>query len=87
MHAHIHTQVKCVVLVNCGGCINLLELLQPEEEDVRFFIVDSRRPFELDNVYNQEQVNLVMREGEELEIPSFDDIYTSDMVGVVFVII
>ena len=72
--------------MNCGGCINLLELLQPEEEDVRFFIIDSRRPFELDNVYNQEQVNLVMREGEELEIPSFDDIYTSDVVGVVLVI-
>lgn len=63
--------------------MNLLELLQPEEEDVKFYIIDSRRPLELDNVYNQEQVNLILREGEELEIPSFDDIYASDIVGVV----
>lgn len=32
-------QVKCVVLINCGGCANLLELLQPEE-DVRLYVVD-----------------------------------------------
>ena len=89
------------MLINCGGSLNLLELLQPseqEEEDeesggggamggvrghqgVTFFIVDSRRPLELDNVYNQDQVQVVMREGEELELPGFDDIYASDMVS------
>lgn len=84
------------MLINCGGCLNLLELLQPSEEDeeelsggaggvrghqgVTFFIVDSRRPLELDNVYNQDQVQVVLREGEELELPEFDDIYASDMV-------
>lgn len=46
-----------------------------------FFIVDSQRPLELDNVYNQDQVHVVLREGEELEVPDFDDIYASDMVG------
>ena len=90
--------MKTVVLINCGGCINLLELLQPgndEDEDdqsgaggtrghhgsVTFFVVDSRRPLELDNVYNQDQVHLLLREGEELELPDFDDIYASDMVS------
>ena len=72
-------QVKSVVLINCGGTLNLLELLQPEDESVAFFIVDSRRPFELDNVYNQDQVNIVLREGETLEVPEFDDIYASDV--------
>lgn len=47
---------------------------------VTFFIVDSQRPLELDNVYNQDQVHVVLREGEELEVPDFDDIYASDMV-------
>ena len=82
-----------MVLINCGGCLNLLELLQPGDEDdegsgtggvrghgVTFFIVDSQRPLELDNVYNQDQVHVVLREGEELELPDFDDIYASDMV-------
>ena len=85
-----------MVLINCGGCFNLLELLQPSDTDddtvgsevighhhsrVTFFIVDSQRPFELDNVYNQDQVHVVLREGEELEVPDFDDIYASDMVS------
>jgi cell division control protein 45 len=83
-----------VVLINCGGCLNLLELLQPSDDDdaegsaevrghhsrVTFFIVDSQRPLELDNVYNQDQVHVVLREGEGLEVPDFDDIYASDMV-------
>lgn len=31
--------MKCVVMINCGGCFNVLELLQPEN-DVKFYIVD-----------------------------------------------
>ncbi len=77
---HTHTQVKSVVLVNCGGSINLLELLQPEQDSVTFYVVDSRRPYELDNVYSQDQVQLVVREGEELELPAFEEVYNSDMV-------
>ena len=88
-----------MVLINCGGCLNLLELLQPSDIDgddtegsevrghhsqVTFFIVDSQRPLELDNVYNQDQVHVVLREGEELEVPDFDDIYASDMVRLNF---
>ena len=86
-----------MVLINCGGCLNLLELLQPNSEedeedqngtggtkghhgDVTFYVVDSQRPLELDNVYNQDQVHMVLKEGEELELPDFDDIYASDMV-------
>lgn len=73
-------QLKSVVLINCGGCLNLLELLQPENEEVRFYVLDSRRPLELDNVYNQGQIVLVMREGDKLDVPEFDAIYSSDMV-------
>ena len=78
------TQVKSVVFINCGGCLNLLELLQPENQEVRFFIIDSRRPLELDNVYNQDQIILVVREGDELDVPEFDQIYSSDMVGALY---
>ena len=31
--------MKCVVMINCGGCFNVLELLQPED-DVKFYIID-----------------------------------------------
>ena len=49
-------------------------------QGVTFFIVDSRRPLELDNVYNQDQVTGGAEGREELELPEFDDIYASDMV-------
>lgn len=32
-------KVKSVVMINCGGCLNVLELLQPDE-DIHFYIVD-----------------------------------------------
>lgn len=70
-------QIKHIVLINCGGNINILELLQPQE-DVVFYVIDSHRPLDLDNVYNQDQVKILMKEGETLEIPDFDDIYASD---------
>ena len=35
----VSVQVRCVVLINCGGGINLVELLQPEEH-ISFYVVD-----------------------------------------------
>lgn len=70
-------QFKHIVLINCGGNINILEFLQPEE-DVIFYVIDSHRPLDLDNVYNQDQIKILMKEGETLDIPHFDDIYASD---------
>lgn len=32
-------QVRCVVLINCGGGVNLVELLQPEEH-INIYVVD-----------------------------------------------
>ncbi|KXJ28983.1 cell division control protein 45 homolog [Exaiptasia diaphana] len=67
-------QIKHIFLINCGGNINLLEMLEPDE-DIRFYIADSHRPLHLDNIYNQDQVKILMKEGETLEVPDFDDIY------------
>ena len=38
-HCHVISQVSCVVLINCGGCAKLLELLRPEEH-ILFFVID-----------------------------------------------
>ncbi len=74
-------QVKCIVLINCGGKINLLEFLEPETDEIQFFIIDSHRPLELDNVFNEKQVTIVLREGERLNVPEFDQIYSFEMVS------
>ncbi|CAG9126306.1 unnamed protein product [Plutella xylostella] len=69
-------EVKYVVLVNCGGALDVVDLLQPEE-DVVFFILDSHKPTDVCNVYSDGQVRLVYKDVEE-NIPNFDDIFRDD---------
>ncbi|EDV23242.1 uncharacterized protein TRIADDRAFT_58320 [Trichoplax adhaerens] len=67
-------QFKNIILINCGGNINIVEILQPEE-DVKFYVIDSHRPFDLNNVFNQDQVKIILMEGETVDIPDFDDVF------------
>lgn len=50
-------EIKYVVLVNCGGTIDLVDILQPEE-DVVFFVLDSHKPTDICNVYSDGQVSV-----------------------------
>lgn len=47
--------IRYVLLVNCGGCIDIVDVLQPDQ-DVVFFICDSHRPYDVCNVYSDGQV-------------------------------
>ena len=47
---------------------------------LKFLILCSHRPLDLDNIYNQDQIKILMKEGETLEVPEFDDIYASSDV-------
>ncbi|XP_059054780.1 cell division control protein 45 homolog [Achroia grisella] len=69
-------EIKYVVLINCGGTIDLVDILQPEE-DVVFFVLDSHKPTDICNVYSDGQVRLVHKDSEE-NIPNFDDIFRDD---------
>lgn len=50
--------VKFVVLINCGACVDIVEVLQPDE-DVIFFVVDSHRPMDVCNIYSDSQVRYI----------------------------
>ncbi|XP_047999119.1 cell division control protein 45 homolog [Leguminivora glycinivorella] len=69
-------EIKYVCLVNCGGTIDLVDILQPEE-DVVFFVLDCHKPTDVCNVYSDGQVRLVYKDEEE-KIPNFDDIFRDD---------
>lgn len=43
------------LFINCGGCIDLVELLAPED-NISFFVCDSHRPLDLCNIYSDSQV-------------------------------
>lgn len=52
-------EIKFVVLVNCGGTIDLVDILQPEE-DVVFFVLDAHKPTDVCNVYSDSQVRFTI---------------------------
>lgn len=52
--------VKYILLLNCGGCIDIVEFLQPED-DITFFICDSHRPLDVCNIYSDGQVCVLFK--------------------------
>jgi cell division control protein 45 len=44
------------LFINCGGCLDLVELLAPED-NILFFVCDSHRPLDLCNIYSDSQVS------------------------------
>lgn len=62
------------LFINCGGCIDLVELLEPEEK-VILYVCDSHRPLDLCNIYSDNQVRLLGDLRAEEEIPQFEQIF------------
>lgn len=73
------SDVKYFVLVNCGGTIDLVDLLEPED-DVIFFIIDSHRPTDLCNIYSNGQIRLMWQLEDDCDVPQFQDIFQEDEV-------
>uniref|UniRef100_H2ZRB3 Uncharacterized protein n=1 Tax=Ciona savignyi TaxID=51511 RepID=H2ZRB3_CIOSA len=69
-------QYKHMILLNCGGNIDLLDVLDPED-DIMIYVIDSHRPVDLVNFYCERQIYLIMRHGpDEIDlIPDYDCIY------------
>lgn len=67
--------VKYVLLLNCGGCVDILETLEPDDEDTVFFVCDSHRPFDVCNIYNDGQIRLINPAIAQDGIPEFDSIF------------
>lgn len=66
-------------MINCGGTLDLVELLRPDESVV-FFILDSHRPYDLTNIYSESQIRILGKPDEDNEIPEYNDIYRDDSV-------
>lgn len=51
----LSVQIKYVILINCGGTVDIVEILEPEE-DVVFFVADNHRPTDVCNIFSNSQV-------------------------------
>lgn len=69
--------VKFFVFINCGGTLDIVELLEPEEEII-FFILDSHRPTDLCNIYSEKQIRLLWKHEEDGDVPAFEDVFSDD---------
>ena len=49
------SQANHIILINCGGTIDIVQALEPSEEKI-FYIADSHRPYDVCNIYNDGQV-------------------------------
>ncbi|XP_024882547.1 cell division control protein 45 homolog [Temnothorax curvispinosus] len=70
-------EIKNVVMINCGGTLDLVDLLRPDESVV-FFILDSHRPYDLCNIYSESQIRILGKPDEDNEIPEYNDIFRDD---------
>ncbi|XP_020295211.1 cell division control protein 45 homolog isoform X2 [Pseudomyrmex gracilis] len=70
-------EIKNVVTINCGGTLDLVDLLRPNESVV-FFILDSHRPYDLCNIYSESQIRILGKSDEDNEIPEYNDIFRDD---------
>ncbi|XP_032435646.1 cell division control protein 45 homolog isoform X1 [Xiphophorus hellerii] len=70
-------QFRYFVLINCGANVDLLEMLQPDSDSI-FFICDTHRPVDVVNVYNDTQIKLLIKEDDDLGVPTYDDIFRDE---------
>lgn len=71
--------VKYFILINCGGTVDLIDLLEPQEE-VIFFVLDTHKPTDLCNIYSDNQIRLLSSIEEDNDVPSFNEIFREDEV-------
>ncbi|XP_076453006.1 cell division control protein 45 homolog [Babylonia areolata] len=69
--------IQHVVMINCGASIDVVELLQPED-GVCFYICDSHRPVDVNNMYNAVQVKLLVKPDDLTNVPEFDEVFRDE---------
>ncbi|XP_068594659.1 cell division control protein 45 homolog [Brachionichthys hirsutus] len=70
-------QFQYFILINCGSNVDLLEMLQPDDDTI-FFVCDTHRPVDVVNVYNDTQIKLLIKQDDDLGVPSYDDIFREE---------
>lgn len=73
-----YEDVKYFILINCGGTIDIVDELDPQE-DIIFFILDSHRPIDVCNIYSTEQIRLLTGPEGDISVPEFIDLFKDEV--------
>lgn len=77
MNAH-RDSTHHVILINCGAAERLMKLLDLRDASSRIFVIDSRRPVHLENLYSEKQVMVLTDNFNLGKVPKFEEIYMAD---------
>nr|CAD2155299.1 unnamed protein product [Meloidogyne enterolobii] len=71
-------QTKNIILMNCVGSNSLLDFELPS--NVNFWIIESRRPIHLDNIFNVDSIKVLTESSElpEWNVPDANSIYEQE---------
>jgi len=69
--------IVVAIFVNCCGSINLKKLLKPSKSQ-KIFICSNKKPFNLKNVYNKENVNILVDQKCLKNLPSEEEIFSEN---------
>lgn len=72
-----------MIFINCGGTIDLVGLLKPEPTII-FYVLDSHRPYDLCNVYSEDQVQILGQLDVDENIPQYDDVFREEVTNLFF---
>lgn len=75
------TDEKYVLLINCGATLDIFDFLELGE-DTEIYILDSHRPLDVRNVYNTNQIKLIIPRKDVEAVPDYHDIFSG--MGFVF---
>eukprot|EP01035_Chromulina_nebulosa_P018949 gene18949-24757_t len=71
------SDIKIVILMNCGAIYNIPKLFDLEGKDIRVLILDNHRPMHLANVYSRYNV-LIFDDVSDVHSIENDELYPSD---------
>ena len=68
---------KFILMINIGATFDVIDLLEPEEEQV-IFVADNHRPIDVYNVYREHELRLIMKSDDTDLIPLYEELFKED---------
>lgn len=65
---------KYILMINIGATFDVIDLLEPEEEQI-IFVADNHRPIDVYNVYRENELRLIMKSDDTDPIPLYEELF------------
>ncbi|KAF2360802.1 CDC45 family [Trinorchestia longiramus] len=70
-------QISSIILINCGGTLDLVEFLGLPPH-IKVFLADTHRPLHVCNIYSEDQIRILSQLEDDEEVPAFADVFRDE---------